>query len=129
MVGPPIDEWVRNRAKVRLDLDQRLVEFACHFASCIGGPLAKRPIREGYIKAVNEDQMRDLLAILEEGVKRVHPSAEETSNARGLPRTAIPCLGIHGDALGREQELLVPAAKYILNLWYGREESRRDLPR
>jgi hypothetical protein len=73
-----------------LDLDQSLVELVCYGPGRIESPLAPRRVLQGNVEAVREDQVRDLLAMLEQGVEGVNPPLKKlpVPGAGGLPSRA-----------------------------------------
>jgi len=95
-----------------LDLDQGLVELIRYGLGRTDGPLAPRHVLQEDVEAVREDQVRDLFAMLEQGIEGVHPAAEEAADAGSRrPGLRFSHLGLHGDAL---EPVLIPGGRYRL---------------
>ncbi len=91
-------------------------------------------VLEGYVEAVDEDEVCDLIAVLQQRVEGVDPAAEEAGYppCEALLGWLGACLSLHRD---RPQALQPPApvlrapqAKYLLDPGNGREEPGGELP-
>jgi len=67
-----------HRLEVGLDFDDTLAQGGGHLLCHQGCSLSERGVFQAYVEAMNQDQIGDCVAVLQQGVERVDPARENT---------------------------------------------------
>src|SRR4051794_11177336 len=107
----PVEEMVRDAPKVGFDFDQFLAQVGrgCRDLLTSAAPLGFA--LQGYVKAVDQDEGSNLIAMLEGRVEGIHPAREKAADARRGCRRRGVGLDLHRD----DVEVRVPDVSDFLN--------------